>query len=60
MDIRYIAWAGHQFEESGTGETVVVTVDAGDPVMLSEEVGEVDIDVRELKPKLRVFPAPSE
>ena len=52
MDIRYVSWAGYQFEESGTGVTVTVTVDAGNPEIFTDNIGEIDINANELKPKI--------
>lgn len=68
MDIRYVAWAGYQFDQIGTGETIIVGGCA--PDFFGEDVGDLRIvgdnitskaglRGKDLKPKMVAFPNPT-
>ena len=70
MDIRFLAWAGYQFAQTGEGtaETIIITGCA--PEFYGEDIGELrvmgdnitskaHISSKDLKPKMVAFPRPT-
>ena len=68
MDIRFIAWAGYQFAETGSTTTVIAGVCP--PEFATEDIGELQITGtnltnrakvtgKDLKPKMVAFPNPT-
>ena len=68
MDIRFLAWAGYQFAQTGVDETIIITGCA--PEFYGEDIGELrvigdnitskaHISSKDLKPKMVAFPRPT-
>ena len=68
MDIRFVAWAGYQFAQTGSDETTIVGVCA--PDFFGEDIGELRVSGdnitskagvrgKDLKPKMVAFPRPT-
>ena len=68
MDIRFVAWAGYQFVQTGSDETIIVRgcapdffgVDIGELRVTGDNItSKADLKGKDLKPKMVAFPNPT-